>query len=124
MAFFAGRVIIRELGLKEGFSVRTAYFLNIHQYFVNRLENIQKRHPTLIAGPFGLGPTIAFTPLDGSPKKVKEFIQALFEAGVISFYGGTNLTRVRFLIPAGALTFEDIDSVANIVEETLMRQNK
>ena len=67
---------------------------------------------------------IAFTPLDGSPKRVKEFIQALFQAGVMSFYGGADLTRVRFLIPVGSLTFEDIDRVANIVEQTLMQQDK
>jgi 4-aminobutyrate aminotransferase-like enzyme len=122
-AFFAGRVIIREL-IEGGFFGPDGKIAQYHQYFVNRLENIQKRHPTLITGPFGFGAMIAFTPLDGSPKKVKEFIQALFEAGVISFYGGTDLTRVRFLIPVGALTLEDIDSVANIVEETLLHQNK
>jgi 4-aminobutyrate aminotransferase-like enzyme len=122
-ALFAGRVIIREL-IEGGFFGPDGKIAQYHQYFVNRLEDIQKRHPTLIAGPFGLGAMIAFTPLDGNPKKVKQFIQELFEAGVISFYGGTDLTRVRFLIPVGALTFEDIDSVANIIEETLMRQNK
>ncbi len=122
-AFFAGRVIIREL-LEGGYFGPDGKIAQFHRYFVNRLEQIQKRHPTLIAGSFGFGGMIAFTPFDGSPKKVKEFIQALFQAGVISFYGGTDLTRVRFLIPVGAVTLEDIDRVANIVEETLVQQAK
>ncbi len=122
-AFFAGSVIIREL-CEGGYFGPDGKIAQYHKHFVNRLESIQKRHPTLIAGPFGFGAMVAFTPLEGNPKKVKEFIQALFEAGVISFYGGTDLTRVRFLIPVGALRFEDIDNVANIVEETLMQQDK
>lgn len=119
-AFFAGSVIIRELR-ESGFFGPDGKIARFHQHFVNRLEDIQKRHPELITGPFGFGAMIAFTPLDGHPETVKQFIQALFQAGVMSFYGGADLTRVRFLIPVGAVTFEDIDTVAEIIEQTLVK---
>jgi hypothetical protein len=66
--------------------------------------------------------TLSFTPFDGDPDKVKLLIHALFNAGVISFYAGHDLSRVRFLIPIGAITFDDIDQVALIIEETLLRE--
>ena len=104
-----------------GFFGSDGKIARFHKHFVSRLADIQKRHPGLITGPFGFGAMIAFTPLDGNPARVKEFIQALFQAGVMSFYGGADLTRVRFLIPVGAVTLEDIDNVAQIVEETLLK---
>jgi 4-aminobutyrate aminotransferase-like enzyme len=119
-AFFAAKVIISQLR-QGGFFGPDGKVARFHRHFVSRLEDIQERHPGLITGPFGFGAMIAFTPLDGSPARVKEFIHELFQAGVMSFYGGADLTRVRFLIPVGAVTFEDIDNVAQIVEETLVR---
>jgi hypothetical protein len=65
---------------------------------------------------------IAFTPFGGDPEKVKRLIHALFKTGVISFYAGHDLSRVRFLIPIGAITFDDIDQVDLIIEETLLRE--
>jgi 4-aminobutyrate aminotransferase-like enzyme len=122
-AFFAAKVIISELR-EGGYFGPDGKIARLHQHFVNRLEDIQRRHPKLITGPFGFGAMIAFTPLDGSPQRVKEFIQALFQAGVMSFYGGADLTRVRFLIPVGAVTFEDIDTVAEIIEQTLVKMTE
>jgi 4-aminobutyrate aminotransferase-like enzyme len=119
-ALFAARTILH--GMTEG-----GYFgpdgkiAKLHNHFVKRLKEIQDRRPDLVAGPFGLGAMIAFTPLGGEPSKVKEFVHALFEAGVISFYAGSELSRVRFLIPVGAVSFQDVDSVASIIEDTLVR---
>ena len=118
--FFAARTILR--GLTEGgFFGPEGKIARLHRHFERRLRQIEERHPGLISGPFGTGAMIAFTPFDGSFDKVKQFIQALFQDGVISFYGGSNPTRARFLIPVGAVTFDDIDAVAQIVEETLVR---
>ncbi len=39
----------------------------------------------------------------------------------MSFYGGADLTTVRFLIPVGAVTFDDIDKVTEIIEQTLVK---
>lgn len=93
----------------------------IHDRFVAHFHAIASRHPQLISGPFGEGCLIAFTPFDGHVQRVIRFVHALFEAGVISFIAGSHPTRVRFLVPAGAVTDEDIDQVAMIVEQTLLR---
>jgi 4-aminobutyrate aminotransferase-like enzyme len=118
--FFAAGVILR--GLTEGgFFGPHGKIAQFHHHFESRLKEMQVRHPKLIAGPFGIGAMIAFTPFEGRLNKVKQFVQALFEAGVISFYAGNDPARVRFLIPVGAVTFDDIDAVVRIVENTLVR---
>lgn len=73
----------------------------------------------IVKGPFGLGSMIAFTPFDGSPQKVNQFIHKLFDNGVISFVAGTDPTRVRFLLPVGIMDEKDVDPIMDIVEKTL-----
>jgi acetylornithine/succinyldiaminopimelate/putrescine aminotransferase len=92
----------------------------LHDHFEKCLKAIEQRHPDLLCGPYGIGAMVAFTPFGGHERKVKEFIHALFDAGVISFYAGTNPCRVRFLIPVGAVGYGEIDAVASILEETLV----
>ena len=72
-----------------------------------------------MSGPFGIGAMIAFTVFDGNLETTKKFLHALFEAGVVGFYAGMNPARVRFLIPVGAISIDDIDNVSAIVERTL-----
>lgn len=91
----------------------------LYDYFSHKLSDIAKRHPHLIRGPFGIGSMIAFTPFDGENQKVITYVQELFDAGVMAFIAGANPTRVRFLVPGGIVTFEDIDNVCQIVEQTL-----
>ncbi len=119
-ALFAAGVIIR--GLLEGdYLGPDGKIARLHEHFETRLKQIQNRLPGLIEGPFGIGAMIAFTPFGGDSDKVKKFIHALFDAGVISFYAGSDPSRVRFLLPVGAVTFEDIDAVCEILEETLRK---
>lgn len=73
-----------------------------------------------IRGPFGIGAMIAFTPFDGEAQRTTGIVQALFEAGVMSFIAGTNPTRIRFLIPVGAVTTDDIDHVTKIIKDVLL----
>jgi hypothetical protein len=80
---------------------------------------MEERDPDMVHGPYGIGAMVAFTPFGGHPAKVNEFIHAVFDAGVISFYAGADPSRVRFLIPVGAVTLDDIDAVACITENTL-----
>lgn len=91
----------------------------LHQHFVNKLQELSKKHPTLVSGPFGIGAMIAFTPYNGDTTHVTKFVHALFEAGVISFIAGSHPTRCRFLVPA-ITTATDIDNALKIVEETLV----
>jgi 4-aminobutyrate aminotransferase-like enzyme len=117
-AIHAARVILRGL-LEGGYLGPSGKIAQLHERFTMRLKELETRHPELVRGPFGAGAMIAFTPLGGNPDKVKRFVHALFDAGVISFYAGPDLSRVRFLLPVAAVTFEDIDAVAEIIERTL-----
>jgi acetylornithine/N-succinyldiaminopimelate aminotransferase len=117
-AIRASKVIIDELLNGDYFGPK-GKITKIYNYFHNKLEELSKRHPNLIRGPFGIGCMIAFTPLDGSPQKVTQFVQDLFEAGVMGFIAGSNPTRVRFLVPAGAVSPKDIDEVILLIEKTL-----
>ena len=92
----------------------------LHDYMVGHLKRLSQAHPDLIAGPFGIGAMIAFTPLKGERDKVLAFIKALFEAGVIGFVAGQNPTRARFILPVFSLTESDIDAIVDILEATLI----
>ncbi len=93
----------------------------VNKQFSKNFEDISKRNPNMLSGPFGLGGMIAFTPLGGSAAKAKEFNLALFHEGVLSFGAGANPYRTRFLPPIGALSPEDIDAVSQIIEKTIRK---
>lgn len=118
-AVHAGYEIIHAL-LHEDYLGKHGKIHRIHEHFVTHLQRLEEKYPDRIAGPFGIGTMIAFTPFGGDYKKVCRFLQKLFDAGVIGFIAGQNPSRVRFLIPAGGITSEDIDKAMKIVEETLL----
>ena len=93
--------------------------MQIHQVMVDHLESISRRHPCLMEGPYGIGVMIAFTPFKGHNVTVNAFVQKLFDAGVMAFVAGSDPTRVRFLVPFGVVTNDDIAKAMKIVEETL-----
>ncbi len=62
---------------------------------------------------------VAFTALDGSGDKSKQFLNRLFEAGVIAFPAGSNPTRVRMLPPLLAITDDEIDAACGVIEQVL-----
>lgn len=119
-AIRAAKIILNRL-LDENFFGPEGRIQLIHHYFTQKLAALSQKHPTLIQGPFGIGCMIAFTPFDGDAQRTTQFVHALFEAGVIGFVAGANPTRVRFLLPAGAVTFEDIDKATVIIENTLLQ---
>lgn len=119
-ALHSGKVIIQSL-LEQGFLGEDGKLAQINARFVKNFEGIMQRHPGLISGPFGIGSMIAFTPYEGDFAQVKNFSAELFDAGVIAFICGMNPTRIRMLVPAGAITFEDIDAGCKIIEETLIK---
>src|SRR5690606_861956 len=45
-----------------------------HQYFADALNSLAQTHPGLIAGPYGEGMMIAFTPGDGSFEQAKQLM--------------------------------------------------
>lgn len=117
-AIHAANAMIR-LMKEENFFGENGKNNQIHRKFVENFEIIRKKDSTLLSGPYGMGAMIAFTPLDGEAKRVKEFVDKLYHAGVLSFICGKQPTRTRFLVPAGAVSDRDIDNVCKIVEETL-----
>lgn len=119
-AIHAAIVLLDEL-LHGNYFGPNGKIVQLHNYFVGKLQAIAARHPKLLHGPFGIGAMIAFTPFDGDTKKTTECIHALFEAGLICFIAGTSPSRIRFLIPVGAITKEDIDAAAVIIENTLLK---
>jgi len=122
-AIAAGHYIVQTL-LNENYYGQNGKIAKLHDHCKSKLEDIAKRHPDLVKGPYGIGAMIAFTPFDGSADKAKIFIKQLYESGVIAFYCGKEPTRIRFLIPAGAIDTNDIDTVTTIVEETLIKVSK
>lgn len=119
-AIRASSVILEELLKGDHFGPNGRNH-QLHKYFVKKLETLGKSIPDNIHGPFGIGAMIAFTPFDGNAERTIQLVHALFDAGVMSFIAGSNPTRIRFLIPAGVVTEEDIDAVVTIIENTMNR---
>jgi 4-aminobutyrate aminotransferase-like enzyme len=117
-AIYAGYYIVRQL-LERNYFGPNGKIEHIHQAFTKHFQKLEERYPDRIQGPYGIGTMVAFTPFDGNSEMVSKFVQELFQAGVISFIAGSSPTRVRFLVPVGAITDNDIDQVMQIVEKVL-----
>ena len=117
-AIKCAQVVLEELVGSDYFG-SSGKIMRYHERFVGHLTNLAKRFPNTIQGPFGFGAMIGFSVFDGSLEKTKTFVQRLFQEGVIGFIAGRNPVRVRFLLPIGAVTIEDIDVVAKILEFTI-----
>lgn len=118
-AIRAAKAILHEL-IHDGYFGPDGKIMQIYDQFSKNLTELAQKHPKLIRGPFGIGSMIAFTPFDGNAKRTTAFVHALFEAGVMSFIAGSDPTRVRFLVPAGVVTKDDIDRATGIVEQALV----
>ena len=83
--------------------------------FVKGLE----AYKDVLKGPYGTGSMIGCTPFNGEPDKVKQFAHRLFDNGIISFTAGFNPTRLRFLLPVGALELNHIAPIMEIIGKTV-----
>jgi 4-aminobutyrate aminotransferase-like enzyme len=83
------------------------------------LQGIADRHPAKLAGPWGIGSMIGFTPFGGDAERTGLFIKELYRRGVIAFTAGGQTARGRFLLPVGALEPHHLDEACGIFEETL-----
>jgi len=117
-AIVGAQVILDRMNQGDLFGP-TGRINQLRNVLIGKLEEISRRHSGWISGPFGLGAMIAFTPFDGSDATVRELLRRLFDNGVIAFYAGSNPTRLRFLMPIGAVTEEDIQKVCAILEQTM-----
>lgn len=110
--------IVQHL-LSDHFYGPTGKLVHLQNRFTEHFKKLETKWPDRIRGPYGIGAMVIFTPFDGEAQRVARFVQDLFQAGVISFVAGSNPTRVRFLIPAGVMTLQDVDVVMQIVENVL-----
>lgn len=117
-AIAAGQVILDEL-LNENYLGENGKIAKWQTEFHKRLNNLSQKYPEKIAGPYGVGAMVAFTPFQGEKEKVVQFVKALFKNGIISFMAGENPTRCRFLLPVGALKESDLNPIFEILEKTL-----
>lgn len=118
-AINAAYYIINEVA-NNGYLGEGGKIEKIQDHFHSSLNAIREKHPDLISGPWGIGSMVGMTVYGGDAAKSKDFTMRLFENGVLSFIAGGGPTRVRFLVPAGAVEMEDIDKVCEIVEKTLI----
>lgn len=96
--------------------------VKLHRHFEEQFKKLELKYPGSIRGPYGIGAMVIFTPFEGTFERVAKFVQDLFQEGVISFVAGSNPTRVRFLIPAGVMSVDDIDAVVSIVEKVIAKK--
>lgn len=119
----ASYYIINEI-INGGYLGKEGKIEKLHQRFKGHLENLAKKYPTKVAGPFGVGAMIAMTLFGGDEAKTKEFSYKLYENGVIGFSAGAApLARIRFLLPILAVTEKHIDEVCAIIEKTIVEMN-
>lgn len=117
-AIRAALYIIKTLSEKN-FYGPSGRIEKIHHRFKTALENLQKKYPEKINGPWGLGAMIAFTYKTGDYKETIDFAKKLFDEGLIVFINGTNPTRIRMLPPALVITDDEIDSAFRIIATCL-----
>ena len=114
----AGLAVLMELESGDYFGERGKIAL-MHAHFRKHLERLRDKYPEHLSGPFGVGAMVAFTPFGGEASKVQALVKTLYEHGVMSFVAGANPTRLRFLLPVGAVREQDIDAVVEILDRTL-----
>lgn len=119
-AIAAANVIIKELSEGDYFG-KKGKIQKWHNWLVKRLKKLEKEDSDWVSGPYGIGAMVAFTPFEGDPQKVTAFIKDLFEQGVMGFIAGSNPLKVRFLLPVGGITDEQLEAAWEIIEVALRK---
>ncbi len=117
-AINAAYYIINEVA-NNGYLGKDGKINKIHKCFADHLDKLSQKYPDKIEGPWGIGAMVGMTLFKGDFEKSKAFTFKLFENGCLSFIAGQNPTRVRFLVPMGAVTEEDIANVCKLIEQTV-----
>nr|WP_242632026.1 aminotransferase class III-fold pyridoxal phosphate-dependent enzyme [Rubripirellula amarantea] len=90
-----------------------------HDYFAAGLQQLHKKYPSLIRGPYGECMMIAFTPGDGSYDQAKLLMDTMYEIGLLGFVCGAEPTRIRFLPPPAIATQQHIDMALSLLDQSL-----
>lgn len=62
----------------------------------------------MLSQPHAIGTMVSFVPFDGAADVTNRVLRAAYERGVIAFLAGHNPTKVRMLLPGGAITEADL----------------
>jgi acetylornithine/N-succinyldiaminopimelate aminotransferase len=119
-SILAGLAIIRGLVANGNFGP-DGLNMRWHGRFAAGLQKLADKYPKHIAGPYGLGGMVAFTPCGGSAEKAKEMCLKLYEAGLMCFLAGGNPTRLRFLLPLGSVEDQHIDLACELIESVVSK---
>ncbi|MEM7457361.1 MAG: aminotransferase class III-fold pyridoxal phosphate-dependent enzyme [Planctomycetota bacterium] len=117
-SIMAGHAIVKGL-IDAGHFGTEGRNVNMHNLFVAGLKAINDKFPGSIAGPYGVGAMVGFTPFDGSFEKGKDMVNRMFDAGLMSFFAGGDPTRVRFLMPLGCVAAHHIHQALSIMEKVI-----
>ncbi len=69
--------------------------------------------------PHAIGTMVSFVPFDGEPETVNKVLRAAYERGVIAFMAGHHPTKIRLLLPGGAVTEDDLRAGIGILGDAL-----
>lgn len=117
-AMYAGKAILSEL-VEGGYLGKEGKNQTLGDQFRNGLRRLATLHPDKVHGPFGYGLMAAITIGNGTHEEASLFLHDLFERGAIAFMGGGNPIRVRFHLPIGDVTSEQIDLLLGLLEKSL-----
>lgn len=117
-AIYAAHAIVNGL-IESGNFGPQGRNVELHNHFVAGLKKIAAKHPGSISGPHGIGGMVALTPFDGSAEQASDMVKRLYGNGLMSFMAGGAPSRVRFLMPLGCVTHNDIDAACGIIETTV-----
>lgn len=92
-----------------------------HRYFADKLQQLAKKYPDWVRGPFGEGMMIVFTPGDGTMDTAKKVMDAMYDTGLLGFVCGSAPTRIRFLPPPAITTEAHIDTAVAILDAVLAK---
>ena len=114
-AIFAAHAMIQGL-VENGHFGDKGRNVQLHDHFVKGLKRVADKHPNSISGPHGVGGMVALTPFDGSADVARDMVKRMYQHGLMSFMAGGAPSRVRFLMPLGCVTEQDIDAACDIIE--------
>lgn len=90
-----------------------------HRQFAAGLGRLEEEFPGAIAGPFGEGMMVAFTPGDGSFAEAKRLMDTMYRVGLLGFVCGAEPTRIRFLPPPAVTTEAHIRMALDLLRRAI-----
>lgn len=118
VAMAVGRRIIEKL-TSEGYLGPNGRIRHLERLTREHLARLSREHPDVISRVDGIGAMVAFQVGDGSPDRTRALLRRCFEAGLALYYGGHDPARVRFFLPAGCVTEEELSDAFRILESCL-----